>query len=201
MVASQRCADIVVKCQITVGEHRASIAILPHCLRIVGYENDVRAQHAFAERFGTFAAKSLIADLGHLVDQVDVKIYGEADPESEPRPHAGRVGIDWHSEVVAQFGKRFDIVDRRPYPGSVDPGDEGDVFAAGKGAVKRAAKTEWKRHSGVAGDRAAIRSLGSGEQADQGRLACSVDPEDPEIVARLKNRIDIPQHGLATGTG
>ena len=74
MVRLQCRADVLVQCQPPIGEDRASVAILPHRMRIVGYKNYVGPQHALAECLGASAAEPLVANLGHLVDQVDVEI-------------------------------------------------------------------------------------------------------------------------------
>jgi hypothetical protein len=65
----------------------------------VGRQYDIGARHALVERLGAFAAKALIADLGHLVDQIDIEIDSQARGEGEPRAHPGGVGIDRHVEI------------------------------------------------------------------------------------------------------
>ena len=77
MVSPQSGADIVEQCQIAIGEDCVPVAILPQGMGIVGHENNIGAQHAVAERVGTSPAKALVANLGHFVDQVDIKVDGE----------------------------------------------------------------------------------------------------------------------------
>jgi len=50
-------------------------------------QDDVGAGHALAEGGGAFAAKPLVADLGDLVDQVNLEIDCQARGKSQPRPH------------------------------------------------------------------------------------------------------------------
>ena len=66
--------------------------------------------------------------------------------------------------------------------------------------MKRATKAEGERYSGVTPNHTAIRRFGSGEQADQCRLARPVDPEDPEIMPGIKGGVDIVEHDFATGS-
>ena len=67
--------------------------------------------------------------------------------------------------------------------------------------MKGAAETERERHPGIAADRAAIGHLGTGEKADQCRLAGTVGAENTEIVAGGDREAGIFQHGLAAGHG
>ena len=138
MISPQRSGDIVVQCELTVREYRASVAILPDRMGVVRHENNVRTRRALAERLGAFSTKALVTDLRYLVDQVDIKVDGKTGRESEPRSHARRVGVDPHFEIFGELGECLDIVDRAPDLGSIDPSDEGDVLAAGESAVKRA---------------------------------------------------------------
>src|SRR6185437_222945 len=81
MVARECSCDIVVDSQLAIGEHGAAVAILPYRVGIVRHEDDVGTQHALAKGVGAFAPKPLVADLGHLVDQIDVKVDRETSRE------------------------------------------------------------------------------------------------------------------------
>jgi hypothetical protein len=85
---------IVEEFEPTIGEGGAAIAILPDCLAVVRYEDDFGALHPVAKGSCTFLSEPLIADLGHLVDQIGLELDGEAGAESEPRAHAGGVSVD-----------------------------------------------------------------------------------------------------------
>ena len=138
MVLAECSRDIVVQCELPIGEDCTSVAILPQGVDIVGHEDDVGAKHALAERIDAFPAEALIADLGHLVDQIDVEIDSQTGGEGEPRPHAGGVGVDRHCKIFTKFGESLHIVDRLPDAGAINPRDERDIFAAGEGTVKGA---------------------------------------------------------------
>jgi hypothetical protein len=100
-------------------------------------------------------------------------------------------------EVFAKLGEHLDIVDRGAHSRPIDAGDEGDVLAAGQGAVERAAKAQRKRYAGVTPDNPAIRQLGPGKQSDQCRLACAVHSKDAKIMAGFKGEVDILEHGFS----
>src|SRR5712691_10189231 len=74
MVAAERGADIVIQRKLAVRENCPLVAILAERVGVVRLQDGVGAQHAVAEGFGAFAAKALVADLGYLVDQVDVEV-------------------------------------------------------------------------------------------------------------------------------
>src|SRR5207249_3868753 len=118
--------------------------------------------HAVAKRGGAFLAKPLVADLGDLVNQVDVELDRQAGAEGEPSPHAVRIGIDRHVEIAAELGEFLDIPGGRAPSRAVDAGDKGDILAARQGAVEGAAKAERKRYPSVAAYRAAIGHLRAG---------------------------------------
>ncbi len=187
--------------QSAVGEDRAAIAILADRVAVVRRQDDVRAAQALAERGRAFAAKPLVADLGNLVDQVDVEIDRQAGAEREPRAHPGRIRVDRHVEIFAQLGKLLDEAERRVEAGAVNAGDEGDILAAAEGAVKGAAKAERKRHPGIAADAAAIGQLRARQQPDQGRLASPIGAKDPEIMARRERDRRILEHDFAPACG
>ena len=71
---------------------------------------------------GAFAAEPLVADLGDLVDQIDVEIDRQAGAESEPRPHARGIGVDRHLEIVAQLGEFLDKAGCVPHARRHRPG-------------------------------------------------------------------------------
>ncbi len=120
--------QIVVEFEPTISEHGAAIAILPDCSAVVRYEDNVGALHPVAKGSCTFLLEPLIADLGHLVDQVGFELDGEAGAESEPRAHARGVGVDRHLEIAAQLSELLDIAGCVPHARAVHPRDERDVL-------------------------------------------------------------------------
>ena len=154
---------------------------------IVRRQNDVGRPQALAERGGAFAAEALVADFGDLVDQVHVEIDRQTGSEGEPRPHARRIRIDRHVEILAELGEFLDKARHPAHAGAIDPGDERDILATRKRAVNRPAEPERKRHANAAVNRAAIRHFRTGQQADQGRFSRAVGAENSEIVPRANS--------------
>lgn len=73
-MAGQRRGDIVIERQRTIGENRATIAVLADGLRIMADEDDIGMRHAGAKGLGAFLTKALVADLGDFIDQIDIEI-------------------------------------------------------------------------------------------------------------------------------
>ena len=93
-------------------------------------QDDVGALHPVAKRGGAFAAKPVVADLRHLIDQVHLELDRKTGAKGEPCAHPLGIGVDRHVEVAAQFGEILDIADRVPYAGAVNPRDKCHVLAA-----------------------------------------------------------------------
>src|SRR5947199_9872651 len=67
--------------------------------------------------------------------------------------------------------------------------------------VKRAAKTERKRHPGLAADSTAVGHLRARKQSDQRRFAGTIGTQDPEIVTRRELYRCILEHDSAAAGG
>ena len=67
-VAIERAANVVIQLQSTAGQNCAAVAILTHGPSIVGNKDDIRAENPLTKSRCTFAAKTLVADLGDFVD-------------------------------------------------------------------------------------------------------------------------------------
>src|SRR5205807_5144740 len=126
LIAVEGAGNVVIKLKPPIREHRAAVAILADRSAVVGYQNDVGMLHAVAKRGGAFLAKPLVADLGDLVNQVDVELDRQAGAEGEPSPHAVRIGVDRHVEIAAELGEFLDIPGGRAPSRAVDAGDKGD---------------------------------------------------------------------------
>jgi hypothetical protein len=170
-------------------------------LAVMRRQDDIRAAQALAKRSRATPPKPLVADLGNLVDQINVEVDRQAGSKGEARAHPGRIGVDRHVEIFVELGKFLDKAERRPETRAIDPGDERDILATAQIAVERAAEAERERHPGAAADRSAIGHLRAGEQPNEGRLAGAVGAEDPEIMTRRELECCILQHGLATAGG
>src|SRR6266496_3218705 len=200
-VALEGAGDIVEQLQPAPGEDRAAVAILADRLAVMRRQDDVGTTQALAKRSRAPPAEPLVADLGDLVDQIDVEVDREARAKGEPGAHSRRIRIDWHVEIFAELGEFFDEADCRPEAGTIDPGDERDILATAQIAMKRAAKAEWKRYPGIAADPTPIGHLRAGKQPDQRRLAGAIGAEDPEIMARGEFDRRVLQHDPATEGG
>src|SRR5439155_123231 len=99
-IALEGAGDVVKQLQPAARGDRAAVAILADRLAAVRRQDDVRMAQALTKRRRAAAPKPLVADLGDLVDQVDIKVDREAGAKGEPGAHPGRIRIDWHVEVL-----------------------------------------------------------------------------------------------------
>ena len=50
-----------------------------------------------------------IADRERFIDNQNIRSLRGRDAESQPHDHSARIGAQRHIDVVADFGKRFDL--------------------------------------------------------------------------------------------
>src|SRR5207245_8386592 len=123
-VALEGAGDIVEQLQPASGEDRSPIAVLADRLAVMRRQDDVGTTQTLAKRGRAAAAEPIVADLGDLVDQIDVKVDRQTGAKGEPGAHPGRISVDRHVEIFAELGEFFDEADRRLEAGTIDPGDE-----------------------------------------------------------------------------
>ena len=68
------------------------------------------------------ALKILIADQDDFVDQIAIKFDRQRQSECKPCPHAGRVGLDGHSELPTQFGEILHELSDFPIVSTINAG-------------------------------------------------------------------------------
>ena len=154
-----------------------------------------------ADAFEAFVLEVGIANRQGLIDDEDVGTQRRGDAEGQTHLHAAGVHADGLIDVVADFGKGFNLgheavhVLRRI---SQQLAGHHGILATSEIRMEAHAQFEQGSHPAVNAHRAGGGLYGAGDELEQGALSCPVDPDDADGFTRGYCERDIVQHPFQT---
>src|SRR5690606_24772326 len=95
----------IVKSELAVLKDGTHVTVAADGAVIVRYHDDSRPVEAGGQLCAAAFAEAVVADLGDLVDEIDVKVDGERHAEGEARAHAGAIGAHRHVKIGSELGE------------------------------------------------------------------------------------------------
>ena len=191
------CADVEHAAPV---EQDARVAELCRDVEVVADEDHRPAGSGhLADLAETFLLEPDIANGEDLVDDQDLGLEVRRHGEGHPHVHADRVVLDRRVDEALELGEGDDLVDLAADLASGHAEDgavQVDVLESGQFGMEAGADLEQRADPALQQDLAARRLGDAGDDLEQGRLSCTVAPDQAEH--RALGDVGSSRHGAPT---